>query len=210
MQQKELAALLGVSPAIVSRHAKRGMPTDTLERAEKWRRRHLEPGRVKGARYEPSHTAKPAPLKAVSPARAVPCATVADVEALADLTNSALARGNQDAAEILIVQLRALLRQLPDDASPRLTLRVWLALVIYLLHEEAEVRHAPDIEALLTPGEFGMRVGREWAWPAHMVLFEASDWDDIAIHGYPEYPDDEVRVRAAGGQAAQGGITHAQ
>ena len=30
MQQKELAALLGVSPAMVSRHAKKGMPTDTL------------------------------------------------------------------------------------------------------------------------------------------------------------------------------------
>ena len=47
MQQKELAILLDISPAMVSRLAKRGMPTDTLERAERWRRRHLEPGRVK-------------------------------------------------------------------------------------------------------------------------------------------------------------------
>jgi len=189
MQQKELATLLGVSPAMVSRHVKRGMPTDTLERAEKWRRRHLEPGRVKGVRYEPSRTAKPTPLKPASPARAVPCVTVADVEAMADLTDSALARGNQDAAETRIRQLRGLLRQLPDDASPRQTLRVWLALVIYLLHEEAEIRHAPDAGALLTPGEFGGRVCLH-AWPARVVLFEACDWDDNAINGYPEYSDD--------------------
>lgn len=51
MQQKELAQLLDISPAMVSRLAKRGMPTDTLERAERWRKRHLEPGRVKGSRF---------------------------------------------------------------------------------------------------------------------------------------------------------------
>ena len=59
MQQKELADLLGVSPAMVSRHAKRGMPTDTLERAQRWRKRHLEPGRVKGNRYTPNHDPAP-------------------------------------------------------------------------------------------------------------------------------------------------------
>lgn len=51
MQQKELAQLLGISPAMVSRLAKRGMPTDNLERAQRWRKRHLEPGRVKGSRF---------------------------------------------------------------------------------------------------------------------------------------------------------------
>ena len=190
MQQKELAALLGVSPAIVSRHAKRGMPTDTLERAEKWRRRHLEPGRVKGVRYEPNRTAKPAPLKPAIPALAAPCITVADVEVMADLTDGALARGNQEAAEIRTVQLRGLLRQLPDDTDPRLTLRVWLALVAYMLHEEAEIRHAPDMGALLNTGEFATRVSTAWPWPVHWVYENACDWDDHAINGYPEDPDD--------------------
>lgn len=184
MQQKDLAALLGVSPAIVSRHAKKGMPTDTLERAEKWRRRHLEPGRVKGTRYEPGSISKPAP------ARAAPRVSIADVEHASDLVDGALARGNQDAANVKIIQLRGLLRQLPDDASPRLTLRVWLALTVYMLHEEAEVRNAPDVGALLTPGEFGVRWRNTDIWPAHVVLFEACDWDDNAIHGYPEDPDD--------------------
>ena len=190
MQQKELAALLGVSPAMVSRHAKKGMPTDTLERAEKWRRRHLEPGRVKGTRYEPGSTRKPAPAQPSGPPRVVPSVSIADVEAVSDLADGALARSNQEAADARIIQLRGLLRQLPDDASPRQTLRVWLALTVYMLHEEAEVRNAPDVGALLTPGEFGACVCQAYAWPANVVLFEACDWDDNAIHGYPEDPDD--------------------
>jgi hypothetical protein len=53
MQRNELAALLDISPSMVSRLAKRGMPTDDLERARRWRKRHLHPGRVKGARFAP-------------------------------------------------------------------------------------------------------------------------------------------------------------
>ena len=190
MQQKELAALLGVSTGMVSRHVKKGMPTDTLERAEKWRRRHLEPGRVKGARYKPGSTSKPAPARPAAPARAAPRMGIADVEAASDLVDGALARGSHDAANVKIIQLRGLLRQLPDDASPRLTLRVWLALIVYVLHEDAEVRNAPDVGTLLTPGEFGARWCSTDIWPAHAVLFEACDRDDSAIHGYPEDPDD--------------------
>ncbi len=52
MTRTELAALLGVSPSMVSRLAKRGMPTDDVERARRWRRRHLEPARVKGVRAD--------------------------------------------------------------------------------------------------------------------------------------------------------------
>ncbi len=91
MQQKELSKLLGLSPAMVSRLAKRGMPTDSLERAERWRRRHLEPGRVKGARFDPKQTA------------------------------------NSDHAwvEVMTEQVRDLLRQLPDDANPAFSVRVW-------------------------------------------------------------------------------------
>lgn len=192
MQQKELAALLGVSPAMVSRHAKKGMPTDTLERAEKWRRRHLEPGRVKGQRYEPGSTSKPVPARPAAPARTAPRVSIADVENASDLVYGALARGNQDAAKAKIIQLRGLLRQLPDDASPRQTLRVWLALIEYMLHEEAEIRNAPDAGAILTPGEFGARVCSTYIWPAHVVLFEACDWDDSAIHGYPAYQDEQA------------------
>ena len=53
MTQKELAQALGISAGMVSRLAKRGMPTDDLERAKRWRKRHLEPGRVKGVKRDP-------------------------------------------------------------------------------------------------------------------------------------------------------------
>jgi hypothetical protein len=59
VQQKELAALLGVSQAMVSRHIKMGMPSDSLERAQKWRRRKLVPSRVKGVRLGTAEALKP-------------------------------------------------------------------------------------------------------------------------------------------------------
>lgn len=53
MLKRELAQALGISPAMVTKLVKRGMPADSLERAQRWRRRHLEPSRVKGVRFEP-------------------------------------------------------------------------------------------------------------------------------------------------------------
>ncbi len=65
MLKKELAEALGISAAMVSKLAKRGMPTDSVERAQRWRRRHLEPGRVKGVRYERTRTPTPDPVQLV-------------------------------------------------------------------------------------------------------------------------------------------------
>lgn len=48
--QNHLADLLGISKATVSQHAKRGMPTDTLEAAQAWRRKHLDIARRKDVR----------------------------------------------------------------------------------------------------------------------------------------------------------------
>lgn len=58
MQRKDLASALNISPSMVSRLAQRGMPTDDVERARRWRKRHLDPGRIKGARF----SADPAPV----------------------------------------------------------------------------------------------------------------------------------------------------
>lgn len=38
---------------MVSRLAKRGMPVDCVDRAKRWRRRHIETGRMKGVRFDP-------------------------------------------------------------------------------------------------------------------------------------------------------------
>lgn len=52
MTGKELAEALGITPSAVSQLAKRGMPTDSVERANRWRRKHLQRGRMKGVRRD--------------------------------------------------------------------------------------------------------------------------------------------------------------
>lgn len=54
MTKQELAQALGISSSMVSRLSKRGMPVDSVDRAKRWRRRHLEPGRTKGVRFDPA------------------------------------------------------------------------------------------------------------------------------------------------------------
>nr|WP_326529717.1 hypothetical protein [Rhodoferax sp.] len=127
MQQKELAALLGISPAMVSRLVKRGMPT-TLEGAQRWRKRHLEPGRIKGARFDPKRKATPtAPAPATpSPAEAALVSELlADIEAAGAELDKALTDGDQVWADVMIQQVRDLLRALPDGAWPALPIAVW-------------------------------------------------------------------------------------
>lgn len=183
MQQKELAALLGVSPAMVSRHAKQGMPTDTLERAQRWRKRHLETGRTKGNRFEPSRKPVP-PVPKASSETPIASTSFTEIESVGEMVNAALLRGNHYGAAVRTWQLRGLLRQSIGDAGPRLTVRVWLSLLDYILHEDAEVRHAPDMGELLTPGEVGTRFG-DHATPAHVIHYEACDFDHDALNGWP-------------------------
>ena len=58
MLRKDIAAELGISPSMVTRLAKRGMPTSDANSARRWRDRHLDPARVKGLRMQPQ---RPAP-----------------------------------------------------------------------------------------------------------------------------------------------------
>ena len=131
MQQNELAKLLDISTAMVSRLAKRGMPTDTVERAERWRKRHLEPGRIKGSRFDPKQPSKakaPTPATPDTAAASLPGELLAEVEAAGAELDNALNEGDQAWAEVMTDQVRDLLRQLPDDANPALSVRVWDAL----------------------------------------------------------------------------------
>lgn len=63
MQQKELAEALGISPTMVSKLVKRGMPATSLEAAQRWRRRHLEPARLKNARMAFAAGLLPSPVE---------------------------------------------------------------------------------------------------------------------------------------------------
>lgn len=187
MQQKELAKLLGISPAMVSRLAKRSMPTDSLERAERWRRRHLEPARVKGARFDPTQPVVVSPVKPLLVAPAAPAVSLENVELAAIGLDVRLSENDADRAKLMVQQFRQLLRKLSPDSEPCLSLRVWLALIEWLLNPDSPVFHSTDQAALLTPGEFGAR----WPLPTSgkNALFDACDWNDISIHGWPV--DDE-------------------
>jgi hypothetical protein len=93
----------------------------------------------------------------------------------------------------MLQQARDLLRILPDDAEPRLTLRAWLALVGWFIHPDCDILKASDQATLLNPVEFGMR----WhGWENYPLLNEhtldqARDWNDIAVKGWPAYPEDD-------------------
>lgn len=59
--QNHLAELLGISKGAVSKLAGRGMPTHTVEAARAWRKAHLNPASVKGARFDKYY--KPGPSR---------------------------------------------------------------------------------------------------------------------------------------------------
>lgn len=193
MTKKELARLLGISPSIVSRHAKTGMPVDTLERAQKWRKKHLESARVKGARFDPNAqptgaAATPAPLVKTRATRA----GVALVETLARATSATLANAPPSNAADMVAELRVLLRGLPPDARPRMPLRVWLVLVGYFLHPESDQRQSDDLTSILTPDEFCARVAPHCTARIGEVWLDAAcDWDGYSISGWPSKLCDE-------------------
>ena len=131
MTKKELAIALGISASMVTRLEKRGMPVDSVERAQSWRKRHLEPGRIKGSRFDPDAAPQATEPPAARPA-APPVDPMAQVNRLAGAVHAALtdaAEFNEPAALPELAPLRAALRQLPDDASPRMTARVWFCLL---------------------------------------------------------------------------------
>jgi len=109
---KDLARRLGISESMVSRLRKRGMPVDSPESAERWRRRHLAPARVKGARIDTAP--RPAPVQPSAP----PCSRI--VAEFRRVARSAYATGETAIREILppvAEYLRALLAALPIDAA---------------------------------------------------------------------------------------------
>lgn len=79
MTQNELAAALGITPAQVSQLKRRGMPTDDVARAQRWRNRHLQTGRMKGIRRL-SPTGQPEPRLQAQPVPQDPATSMDDVD----------------------------------------------------------------------------------------------------------------------------------
>lgn len=148
MLKKELAELIGVSPSMVSRLAKRGMPTDSLERAVRWRKRHLETGRTVDNKFDPDkpqpqgrepkappiHHSDPAHVEALSaPAvRVVPVdlgERLRDLARVAELLERRIMAKQSEFVGVLVERLRSMLRGIPAAACPPLSLCVWRELV---------------------------------------------------------------------------------
>ena len=202
MTKKELAALLGISGAMVSKLSKRGMPTDSLERATRWRKRHLEPGRVKGARFDPTAAAAAAAatIDAVPKAgtrnsgttnRAAVVQTTSEeyAEMVAMELDEAIAEQGPDGVADSVERMRAVLRAMLGSAEPTMSLRVWVALVDWCLNEKSPVREtaqeSPD--SLVTAERFGLAaapdivggLGPNW-------LDIACDWGGYSTAGIPD------------------------
>jgi hypothetical protein len=170
MQQKELAKLLDISPSMVSRLVGKGMPTDTLDRAKKWRKRHLEPGRIKGSRYDPKHDQAAAAVATVPSAPAAKPETSVDVlEAVALELNAALIYGDKDEASECLQHFFSLFQRSISEEYPcragmlviprqsRFPLRVWIAVFHYYEYEHVfqTLRDDPSMDQIFTFDEFG-------------------------------------------------------
>lgn len=179
MLQKELATALGISSAMVSRLAKRGMPTDSIERATRWRKRHLEPGRVKGQRVDtiPPTITKPSPVPQ-KPSLLDGLITALQGQA-ASLVSQRHARPleESDLNEIRFT-LRKIAVETKGDAAPALPVCVWCALLNYVLDSDAlEMLETvpPDTSMTLSdvttaigsyaPDCIWLELGCDWAMP---------------------------------------------
>lgn len=120
MNGKQMSEALGISEAMVSRLRRRGMPMDSAERAAAWRRRHMDPARMKGTRVD-TESQTPAPRARVVSVEAELRRLVAGCPPLDPLP------------EASVLELRQVLRRMSFDefrriyADPQLGDVVWRA-----------------------------------------------------------------------------------
>ena len=116
-----LAELLGIAKSAVTAQATRGMPTDSLEAAQAWRKRNIDPARMKGNRFDAHYQRRPVQ----TPARpsATPEPAWFELAALAlDLAELVLESGQS--IDALIPSLRAALHCVPEHERAALHLPV--------------------------------------------------------------------------------------
>lgn len=116
-----LAELLGIAKSAVTAQAARGMPTHDLAAAQDWRRRNIDPARMKGIRFDAHYQRRPVQ----TPARpaAIPEPAWFELAALAlDLAELVLNSGQS--IDPLVPTLRLALHCVPEHERPALLLPV--------------------------------------------------------------------------------------
>ena len=100
----------------------------------------------------------------------------------------------------MLQQVRDSMRQMGletdpnDEAEPRLSLRVWAALCAYVLTLDGVMARATNPAELMTPIQFCRRWQPDrltYPLENHHTLSHACDWNDYALKGWPEYPEDD-------------------
>lgn len=174
MTQKELAALLGISGAAVSKLVKRGMPTDSLERAKRWRKRHLEPGRIKGGKFDPN-------------APHLVAAATAEAERLASLVLLSLdGMGSASDGERILAPLRTALRAVGHEGGgPVMPSSVWVELLRYAASDTLLrlIASAGDAHTSASIGALTPVAPAVWPWPDSHALELACDRRGCAVVG---------------------------
>lgn len=140
--QNHLAELLGIAKSMCSKLKSQGMPTDTLEAAQAWRKAHLDPGRRKGSRFDQYYQApQRQPTLPTEP-------SLAEQASALMAAASALLETDQS-IEALMPSLRAGLRAVPPTDRDD----VWLyADVIKLLVADMLALWPTDRNALCDDG----------------------------------------------------------
>lgn len=178
--QAKIASALGISPGRVSQLVKAGMPNYSIAAAQAWKDQHITPIMTPAksvAAYAWGHVAS-APVGGTTPE---PLDLVAAASALGGHVEAALITGRATIAAVRVAALRDLLRRLPEGLSLRLPARVWVALLDYLLADDAKLRTLDDQAGKLTPAEVATHIGSSVVWPADLVLAEACDWNDWSL-----------------------------
>ena len=113
--------------------------------------------------------------------------SIESIEALARMANTALTNAPASSAAAIVAELRVALRGLTSfDVNLHMSMRVWLALVSWWMHPEAEERQTTDLEPVLTPNEFCARVSAPGLGRIGVVWLDvACDWDGYSITGWP-------------------------
>ena len=129
-----LAELLGIAKSAVTAQAARGMPTDSLEAAQAWRKRNIDPARMKGNRLDAHYQRRPVQ----TPARpaAIPEPDWFSLAALSlDLAELVLNSGQS--IDPLVPTLRLALHCVPEHERHALPLPVGVIKVL--------VKHVLDV-----------------------------------------------------------------
>ena len=116
----DLARDLGVDKAVITRLAKRGMPTNSLERAREWRAANLDPAKVKPGPQPATDAPDRGVLAAARQRRAIAAAALEELK-LGEAEGRLIEKASVERTTLrIIASLMAQLEAIPSRVAPEL------------------------------------------------------------------------------------------